>query len=157
MPTIFITRAIPDAGPEALKAAGFTVKSYKDAPIPRADLLKSVKGCDALLSLLTDNIDEEVLAAAGPSLKVIANYAVGFDNVDLAAAKKRNIVVTKVQDVRVEQTLAQRMFHVGDLSIETAGETSRLTISMIDSPQEVADHLLDASHEGEQKDKGKKA
>jgi uncharacterized membrane protein YdbT with pleckstrin-like domain len=69
----------------------------------------------------------------------------------------RNIVVTKVQDVRVEQTLSQRMFHVGDLSIETAGETSRLTILMIDSPQDVADQILDASHEGPQKDKGKKA
>ena len=69
----------------------------------------------------------------------------------------RNIVVTKVQDVRVEQTLTQRMLHVGDLSIETAGETSRLTIFAIDSPQEVADHILDASHEGAQKDKGKKA
>jgi uncharacterized membrane protein YdbT with pleckstrin-like domain len=69
----------------------------------------------------------------------------------------RNIVVTKVQDVRVEQTLSQRMFHVGDLSIETAGETSRLTILMIDRPQDVADQILDASHEGPQKDKGKKA
>jgi uncharacterized membrane protein YdbT with pleckstrin-like domain len=69
----------------------------------------------------------------------------------------RIIVVTKVQDVRVEQTLAQRMFHVGDLSIETAGETSRLTILMIDSPQDVADQILDASHEGPQKDRGKKA
>jgi uncharacterized membrane protein YdbT with pleckstrin-like domain len=69
----------------------------------------------------------------------------------------RNIVVTKVQDVRVEQTLSQRMLHVGDLSIETAGETSRLTILGIDHPQEVADQILDASHGGGQKDKGKKA
>ncbi len=69
----------------------------------------------------------------------------------------RNIVVTKVQDVRVEQTLSQRMLHVGDLSIETAGETSRLTILGIDRPQDVADQLLDASHEDPQKDKGKRA
>lgn len=69
----------------------------------------------------------------------------------------RNIVVTKVQDVRVEQTLAQRMFHVGDLSIETAGETSRLTILGIDYPRDVADQILDASHGGGQKDKGKRA
>lgn len=69
----------------------------------------------------------------------------------------RNIVVTKVQDVRVEQTLSQRMLHVGNLSIETAGESSRLTILGIDHPQEVADQILDASQGGGQKDKGKKA
>ena len=69
----------------------------------------------------------------------------------------RNIVVAKVQDVHVEQTLAQRMFNVGNLSIETAGETSRLTILGIDYPQEVADQILDASHGGGQKDQGKKA
>ncbi len=69
----------------------------------------------------------------------------------------RNIVVAKVQDVRVEQTLSQRMLHVGNLSIETAGETSSLTILGIDHPQDVADQILDASHAGGQKDKGKKA
>ena len=62
--------------------------------IPRKELLKKVKGVDALLSLLTDKIDEEVFAAAGPSLKIVANYAVGFDNIDLAAANKRGIVIT---------------------------------------------------------------
>lgn len=69
----------------------------------------------------------------------------------------RNIVVTKVQDVRVEQTLSQRIFGVGSLSIETAGESSRLTINCIDHPQAVADQILDASQAGEKKDKGKKA
>ena len=69
----------------------------------------------------------------------------------------RNIVVNKVQDVRVEQTFWQRVFQVGDISIETAGETSRLTIPSIDHPQEVADEILDASQAQESKDKGKKA
>ena len=51
--------------------------------MPRKELLKRVKGVDALLSLLNDRIDEEVFRAAGPKLKIVANYAVGFDNIDL--------------------------------------------------------------------------
>ncbi len=59
----------------------------------------------------------------------------------------RTMEVRKVQDVRVDQTLAQRMLGTGDLSIETAGETSRWTIQNIDSPQKVADSILAAAHE----------
>ena len=58
----------------------------------------------------------------------------------------RTIQLSKVQDVTVRQTLAQRMGGVGDLSIETAGETSRLTFHNIDGPQPVADQIIDASH-----------
>ena len=58
----------------------------------------------------------------------------------------RTIQLSKVQDVTVRQTLAQRMAGVGDLSIETAGETSRLTFANIDSPQAIADRIIDASH-----------
>ena len=57
----------------------------------------------------------------------------------------RTIQLTKVQDVRVDQTLGQRIFGVGNLSIETAGETSRLTVSNIDGPQEVADAIMEAA------------
>ncbi|MCE5307657.1 MAG: PH domain-containing protein [Acidobacteriales bacterium] len=67
----------------------------------------------------------------------------------------RNIAISKVQDARVEQSIWQRIFGVGTLSIETAGETSRLTICGIDHPQEVAEHILDASQAGDKKDKGK--
>lgn len=59
----------------------------------------------------------------------------------------RNISLPKVQDARVDQSVTQRVFNVGDLSIETAGETSRLTIRNIDQPQHVADQILAASHE----------
>ncbi len=58
----------------------------------------------------------------------------------------RNISLPKVQDARVDQSVTQRMFGVGDLSIETAGEASRLTIRNIDDPQQVADQILAASH-----------
>ena len=58
----------------------------------------------------------------------------------------RNISLPKVQDVRVDQSVNQRMFGVGDISIETAGEASRLTLRNIDQPQSVADEILAASH-----------
>ncbi len=55
---------------------------------------------------------------------------------------KRNIQISKVQDVRVDQTLFQRMFRMGNLSIETAGETSQLTMRNVDNPDQVADEIL---------------
>ena len=58
----------------------------------------------------------------------------------------RNISLPKVQDARVDQSVTQRMFGIGDLSIETAGESSRLTIRNVDQPQQVADEILAASH-----------
>jgi uncharacterized membrane protein YdbT with pleckstrin-like domain len=58
----------------------------------------------------------------------------------------RNISLPKVQDARVDQSVIQRMFGVGNLSIETAGETSRLTMRNVDQPQQVADEILAASH-----------
>jgi uncharacterized membrane protein YdbT with pleckstrin-like domain len=59
----------------------------------------------------------------------------------------RTIQLPKVQDVRVDQTLKQRIFGVGDLSIETAGEASRLTMANIDGPQSVADRIIDAARQ----------
>ena len=66
--------------------------------------------------------------------------------VGVLSKSTRNISLPKVQDARVDQSVTQRMFAVGDLSIETAGETSRLTIRNIDRPQSVADQILAASH-----------
>ncbi len=110
-PKIYVTRKFADSGIKALKAKGYKVTVYpEDQVIPRKDLLKNVKGCDALLSLLTDKIDDEVLKAAGPQLKIVANYAVGFDNIDLAAAKKRNIVVTNTPSDKVNESVAEHAF-----------------------------------------------
>jgi len=64
----------------------------------------------------------------------------------MASKTTRNIQLSKVQDVRVDQRLLQRIFNIGDLSIETAGETSRLVIPNVDSPQELADEMMDRSH-----------
>ena len=62
----------------------------------------------------------------------------------------RTIQMAKIQDVNVHQTLLQRILGLGDLSIETAGEASRLTMSNIDRPQSIAERLLDAAHHPEQ-------
>lgn len=105
---IFVTRPIPDAGIKLLKAKKYKLDVFeKDEQISRGELLKRVKGCDGLLSLLTDKIDAEVMDAAGPKLKIIANYAVGFDNIDLVAAKERKIVVTNTPAPEVSETVAE--------------------------------------------------
>ncbi len=110
-PCVYVTRRFADSGIQALKKKGYRVEIYdKDQIIPRKELLKNIKGCDALLSLLTDKIDDEVLNAAGPQLKIVANYAVGFDNVDLAAAKKRNIIVTNAPSEEVNEAVAEHTF-----------------------------------------------
>jgi uncharacterized membrane protein YdbT with pleckstrin-like domain len=66
----------------------------------------------------------------------------------IASRTTRNIQVSKIQDVRVEQSVHQRVFNVGDLSIETAGESSRLTVHNVDDPQALADELLNRSQKG---------
>lgn len=65
----------------------------------------------------------------------------------LAAKTTRTIQLSRIQDVRVDQRPTQRMFAVGDISIETAGETSRLTIPDVDNPQAIADEILNRSQE----------
>ena len=76
----------------------------EDRVLSREELKQAVKGCDGILSLLTDKMDAEVMDAAGPQLKVIANYAVGFDNIDLQAATERGILVTNTPGVLTDAT-----------------------------------------------------
>lgn len=70
----------------------------------REELCAFVKGADAIVTWFCDRITDEVMAAAGPQLKIMANYAVGYENIDLAAAKKRNIIVTNTPDAVTEGT-----------------------------------------------------
>ncbi len=110
MPKIFITRKIPDAGLDLLKLKNFEVVVYpKSHPISRRELLKNVRGVDAILSLLTDKIDEEVLVAAGSQLKIVSNFAVGYDNIDVSAVQKRGIFVTNTPGV-LTQAVAEHTF-----------------------------------------------
>lgn len=106
-PRVFVTRSIPTPGLTLLKEAGYRVDVYKeDRAIPQNELLQGVKNADAILSLLTDRIDEAVLAAAGPSLRIIANYAVGFDNIDLHAAETRRVAVTNTPVPEMSEAVA---------------------------------------------------
>ncbi len=99
MPTVLVTRKLPASVMARLDAScEVDLWSGRDA-IPREELLAHVRGKDALVCLLTDTIDAEVLDAAGPSLKVVANVAVGYNNIDVAACRARGIVATNTPDV----------------------------------------------------------
>lgn len=76
----------------------------EDRALPREELLGGVPGVDALLCTPADRVDAEVMDAAGPSLRVISNYAVGYDNVDIAAATARGVLVTNTPGVLTETT-----------------------------------------------------
>lgn len=101
MPQVAITRLIPEAGLRLLQNYKLKINP-KNRVLTPLELRKLVRGADAILCLLTDHIDAGVIKAAGPKLKVIANYAVGFDNIDLAAAKKRQVIVTNTPRVLTE-------------------------------------------------------
>lgn len=101
---IFVTRNIPVAGIEKLKASGYEVIiSDKNDALTQGELIEQLKTLnpDAVLCLLTDKIDAAVFDAA-PNAKIFANYAVGFDNIDLAEAKKRGVAITNTPGVLTE-------------------------------------------------------
>lgn len=94
---IYITREVPDLAVKILKDKGYDVEIGKSkVPLTKKDLLKlaSKQKYDAFLTLLTDQIDEDFINAAGSKLKIISNYAVGYDNIDVLAASKNNVIVT---------------------------------------------------------------
>lgn len=102
-PTVYVTRLIPNDGMRLLYEKCEVVVNPHDRVITRQELLDNVKGKDALLSLLTERIDAEVMDA-NPNLKVIANYAVGFNNIDIAAATERGIPVSNTPGVLTDIT-----------------------------------------------------
>jgi glyoxylate reductase len=103
-PRVFITRIIPEAGLNLLHQVCDADIWPDECPPPREELLGRVAGVDGLLSLLTEEIDAQVMDAAGPGLKVISNFAVGYDNIDVAAATARGIPVGNTPGVLTETT-----------------------------------------------------
>ncbi|MFP4548427.1 MAG: 2-hydroxyacid dehydrogenase [Fidelibacterota bacterium] len=102
---VLMTRKILPQGIERLR--NFTdelIINESSNNMGRPELLEKVRGVDAIASLLSDKIDKEVMEAAGPQLKIIANYAVGYNNIDVDEATKRGIMVTNTPDVLTDAT-----------------------------------------------------
>lgn len=104
---IFVTRKVPGDSLGKLNSLGDVKISEFDRPITEEELLERAKGVDALLSLLTDRVDGDLMDALGPGLKIVSNYAVGFDNIDVQAATDRGIVVTNTPCDEVNEAVAE--------------------------------------------------
>ena len=103
-PYIFITRKLPNSAVELIQTKyEVNMWEHEDVPVPRELLIEEAKKANALLTMLSDNIDEVVLTA-GNQLKVVANLAVGFDNIDTETATKQGIAVCNTPDVLTDTT-----------------------------------------------------
>src|SRR3989338_804013 len=106
---VFITRKIPESGIKLLQKSCHIKIYQKDQVMPKKELIKEVKQCDALLCLLTDKIDKEIIDA-NPKLKIISNYAIGFNNIDVAYATKKRIPVTNTPGRAIVDAVAEHTF-----------------------------------------------
>jgi len=100
---VYVTREIPEVGISLLKSHFDVEVNTEDRPLSKSEIIERIKDKDGVLTQLTDIIDEEVISNLD-NVKVIANYAVGFNNIDIDAAKKRNIVITNTPDVLSDTT-----------------------------------------------------
>ncbi|MDQ3285439.1 MAG: D-glycerate dehydrogenase [Actinomycetota bacterium] len=123
---VLVTREIPEAGLEPLEGLDVTVLS--ELPPGRDELLEAARGVDGVLSTLTEQIDAGFINAAGDRLKVIANMAVGYDNVDLKAANERGIIVTNTPEV-LNETTADTAFMLMLAAARRLGEGERIVRS----------------------------
>ena len=104
MAKVVVTGKIPAVALERLRAE-HTVDAWEDeSPISRDELLKRVAGADAIVSLLTEKIDAELLDAAGKQMRSVSNVAVGYNNIDVPACRERNVLVTNTPGVLTEAT-----------------------------------------------------
>jgi glyoxylate reductase len=101
---IVVTGKIPEVALEKLKKSHEVISWGEETPISRDELLKRVSGANVIVSLLTEKIDEEVLASAGNDLKAVCNVAVGYNNIDVAACKNKNVLVTNTPGVLTDAT-----------------------------------------------------
>lgn len=104
MAKIVVTGKIPEVALENLKKSHEVISWGQETPIPRDELLKRVPGANVIVSLLTEKIDEEVLTSAGNDLKAVCNVAVGYNNIDVAACKNKNVLVTNTPGVLTDAT-----------------------------------------------------
>ncbi len=103
-PKVVVTRRLPGVFPGGLEGKVAAAAPPPDSPMPREELLRLVPGASGILCTLADRIDAAVMDAAGPSLRVVSNFAVGVNNIDLEEAARRGIVVCNTPDVLTDAT-----------------------------------------------------
>jgi glyoxylate reductase len=103
-PSIVVAGHIPDAGVDLLRPAGSVWGWKQDDPIPIDELHRRIAGADAVVTLLTTRVDDAFLAAAGPGLKVVANVAVGYNNIDVEACRRHGVTATNTPGVLTDAT-----------------------------------------------------
>ncbi len=108
-PVVIVTRKIPDVIEARMVELFETRLNTADKPMSQTDLIAAVKDADVLVPTVTDRINSSVLSQAGPRLKLIANFGTGVDNIDLATARQRGIVVTNTPGVLTEDTADMTM------------------------------------------------
>ena len=92
-PRVFVARIIPDEGLQPIIAQTDADVWQDELPPTRDELLRRVEGVDGLLTMLTERVDDELLDRAGPQLRVVSNYAVGYDNIEVPACTRRGVAV----------------------------------------------------------------
>ena len=108
-PLVIVTRKLPDIVETRMRELFDARLNIDDAPMTQAGLVEAAKTAAVLVPTVTDHINKAVIAAAGPQLKLIANFGTGVDNIDLDAAKDRNIIVTNTPGVLTEDTADMTM------------------------------------------------
>jgi len=119
---VLVTREIPEAGLGLLE--GFDVTVLQERPPTRDELLEAVRGASGILATATEKMDGEVMDAAGDGLRVIANMAVGYDNIDVEAARERGVDVTNTPGV-LDETTADVAFMLVLAAARRLGEGER--------------------------------
>ena len=114
-PVVIVTRKLPDVIETRMMELFDTRLNDDDHPLPREELVEAVRTADILVPTLTDRIDKGVLAQAGDSLRLIANFGTGVDHIDLAAARERGITVTNTPGVLTEDTADMTMALILDV------------------------------------------
>src|SRR5829696_4195995 len=123
---VLVTREIPEAGLRLLE--DFDVTVLFERPPERGELLEAVRGANGILPTVTEKMDAEVMDTAGDGLQIIANMAVGYDNIDVEAATERGVVVTNTPEV-LNETTADTAFMLLLAAARRLGEAERLVRS----------------------------
>ncbi|RKT86576.1 Lactate dehydrogenase [Saccharopolyspora antimicrobica] len=122
---IVVTRTVPESAVEVLREAGAVHVCSQDGPLSVPELHDAVRGAHAIVTMLHDRVDAELVAAAGPQLQVVANVAVGYDNIDVPAVTERGVTVTNTPGVLVDAT-ADLAFGLLLMVTRRLGEGERL-------------------------------